>query len=294
MTDKKILVIGASGFFGSYIAEKLYDLYDNKDITILGRKHKIWHSKTIKQKIRNLNLLKYDFSKFKKFDCVIHCAGLHSEKNKTWNDFYNTNSLITKKILENISFKKLIYISTLSVLSNNKNYKDFPDPSNNYGLSKYISEKLIELHSRNSKSQFIILRYPTIIGNNSKLNLIDYIYNQCERGKDIEIFSNADLKRNYIHVSKAFHPIKKLIDKKNFKSNFELFNIASSNSMSLKDIVNLIKSYTFSNSRINIVKKKQNYNFNVKIDISKSLKYNILKPITTKINIIDFLNDKKN
>ena len=138
------------------------------------------------------------------------------------------------------------------------------------------------------------MRYTTIIGNNSKLNLIDYIYNQCKRGKDIEIFSNDDLKRNYIHVSKAFNPVKKLIDRKNFKSNFELFNIASSNSMSLKNIVNLIKSYTLSNSRIDIVKRKQNYNFNVKIDISKSLKFNILKPMTTKINIIDFLNDKKN
>ena len=294
MINKKILVIGGSGFFGSYISEKLCDLIGERNITIIGKKNRIWHSDRIKKKISYINLLKYDFSKLRNFDCVIHCAGLHSEKNKMWNEYYNANCLITKKILESIKFRKLIYISTLSVLSNNKNHKDFPDPSNIYALSKYISEKLIEFHSRNSKSQFIVLRYPTIIGKNSKLNLVDYIYNQCKNNKDIEIFSNDSLKRNFIHVSNALSPLKKLIDKKIFKSNYELFNIASSNSMSLKDIINLIKNHTLSKSKIKIIKKKQNYDFNVKIDISESLKFNIIKPITTKKNIIDFLNDKKN
>ena len=249
MINKKILVIGGSGFFGSYVSEKLCDLIGKKNITIIGRTNRTWHSDKIKKNISYIDLVKFNFSKFKNFDCVIHCAGLHSEKNKTWNQYYNINSLITKKILENIKFKKLIYISTLSVLSNNKTYKHLSDPSNTYALSKYISEKLIEFHSRNSKSQFIILRYPTIIGKNSKLNLVDYIYNQCKKNNDIEIFSNDGLKRNFIHISNAFNPLKKLINKKVFKSNYELFNIASSNSMSLRDIINLIKNHTFSKSK---------------------------------------------
>ena len=40
-------------------------------------------------------------------------------------------------------------------------------------------EKLLKFNSnKNRKSKIIVLRLPTIIGNNSKINLVDYIYNQ--------------------------------------------------------------------------------------------------------------------
>ena len=64
--------------------------------------------------------------------------------------------------------------------------------------------------------------------------------------------------------------------------------------MRIKDITKLVKNKTYSKSKIKIILKEPTYNFDTKIDISKSLKSNILSPITTRLNIINFLNDKTN
>jgi len=295
MKNNKILITGATGFVGSYIADKFFEKFNSKHITIIGRNIKSWHSTSINNNLICIDLLKDDLTKLGNFDCVIHCAGLHGDNTKSWEDYYNYNALITKRLIEVINFSKLIYISTCSVFSNVKLLKNIPDPSNSYGLSKFIAEKLLKFYSnKNKKSKIIVLRFPTIIGNNSKINLVDYIYNQSLLNQDIEIFGNSHLKRNFIYINLVLNTILKLFYKKKFDSNYEVFNIASSRSMSIKDITKLVKNKTFSKSKIKIILKEPTYNFDTKIDISKSLKSNILSPITTKLNIINFLNDKTN
>tara|TARA_B100001540_G_scaffold299617_1_gene304285 strand:- start:146 stop:1024 length:879 start_codon:yes stop_codon:yes gene_type:complete len=292
MKKNKILITGASGFLGHSVSN-LLSTNKKYEIIPIGRKIKHWNSKYIKKNLKFFDFKKNKISKFGNLDTIIHCAGLHGDDKNKWEEYYKNNVLITKNIIDSNNFKKLIFISTFSVLSDKKKFRDLVDPCNNYGLSKYIAEKLIEYKSKiKNNTKFIIIRFPTIIGQNSKNNLIDYIYNQSKKGKKIEIYGNSNLKRNFIHVSNASETIKNTLKINRLNLNFQIYNAASSNSMKIKDMIDIINNKNISKSKIKIINKKTTYDFDVKIDIKKSIQSKILIPNSTKSNILKYINEK--
>jgi len=287
---KKILVTGSTGFIGNELATVLFKKFPNYEIIIFGRKVKKWNSDYVKQKLKFFDFNKSKFNKYNNFDYIIHCAALLDNKGKyDWNQYYKNNVLLLEKIIHYINFKRLVFISTGSIFSSNTLN---PNPNNYYGLSKFLSEKLLEIFSVNKKKQIVIIRFPIIIGKNSSSSLVDYFSSYIIKNKTIEIYGSGKYKRNIMHVDEAVQIIIKLCFKKNYKSNYEIFNAGSSNSMSIIDIANLTKKTLNSKSKISKVRKVRRANYDSIININKLKNAIDYKPLTTKKSIIKFLKDK--
>ena len=151
---KKVLVTGATGFLGKYVVEELVD--HGYQVRAFGR------NRTIGQSLVNASVTfiqgdltnQEDLTKAcQEMDMVIH-AGALSTVWGPWEDFYQTNVLGTKYVLEacrEANIKRLVYVSSPSIYAAPRDQlgikeSDAPQENrlNNYIRSKLASEKLFK------------------------------------------------------------------------------------------------------------------------------------------------------
>lgn len=153
-----VLITGASGFVGSFIVQEA-----------LKRRFSVWAgvrfgSSRQYLRERKIHFLELNFAHpnelraqlsghkgtYRKFDYIIHCAGITKAKSDTEFDYVNylqTKYFIDTLIELNMVPKQFIYISSLSVFGpiHEDNYamikeKDTPSPNTFYGMSKLKAE----------------------------------------------------------------------------------------------------------------------------------------------------------
>jgi len=150
----KSLVTGGTGFLGKRLALRLVEL--GHEVSVIGRNERVG----LDLEESGINFIKADLKDTneiteacKNQDYVFHCGALSSPWGK-YQDFYNTNVLGTKNIIQGCQkhkIKRLIYVSTPSI------YFDFTDkfnisentplpenPVNDYAKTKLMAEKKID------------------------------------------------------------------------------------------------------------------------------------------------------
>lgn len=184
---KKILLIGASGFLGSYFYNRLKL---SKDYFVCGTFFNTYN--------KNLVKLDYtDFSNFKLFlekinpDIIIWSAGQKNVK-LLEQDFSIAEKNNLKPIKTIINFQQtvnkdvqFIFISSDYVFNGYKgNYSDVekPNPDTNYGKSKYIAEQLIKEKSK----LYSIIRVGSILGRGSKF--FDWLVEELNTKLSIDLY----------------------------------------------------------------------------------------------------------
>lgn len=218
------------------------------------------------------------------FNGVFHLASQQpNRKDLTYDDFYISNVQTTINVLEYFKNKNLdflLYSSTISIFGNNdKNIIDentIPNPTNYYGLTKFISESIIKIESKNFSSKLIVLRLQSVFGKNDGYGIVHTFYESLIKNQDVDIFSNGEISRNLIliddviNVLIAFARYFYKVDK------YEVFNLASNNSMKTVEIARLIKRYLNSKSTINCVDKKYMFDWDVFVSNKKLVnKFNL-------------------
>lgn len=168
---KKVLVTGAYGFLGKYILEEL--LINGYKVVAFGRKKE----ELDKLKKDNLEIFIGDFinkediiNASKNVDYIVHAGALSTVWGKR-EDFINTNVESTKNIIEACkknNIKKLIYISSPSIYTSNKDKFDIleKDFDNSNKLNYYIESKILaeEEIKKSKKLNYIILRPRGLFG----------------------------------------------------------------------------------------------------------------------------------
>lgn len=151
---KKVLVTGATGFLGKYVVEELVE--HGYQVRAFGR------NRTIGQSLVNASVtfIQGDLTNqedltmaCQEMDMVVH-AGALSTVWGPWEDFYQTNVLGTKYVLEacrETNIDRLVYVSSPSIYAAPRDQlgikeSDAPQENrlNNYIRSKLASEKLFE------------------------------------------------------------------------------------------------------------------------------------------------------
>ncbi len=148
----KVLITGGTGFLGQHLMLKLKKL--EYQISILGRNQGI--GKQLES--QNVQFFPIDLTDQEAIinacqgqDYVFHCGALSAPWGK-YQDFYNTNVLGTKNIIEGCqkaNVKRLIYVSTSSVYFdfchrlNISENSPLPEPVNAYAKSKQLAEQEI-------------------------------------------------------------------------------------------------------------------------------------------------------
>lgn len=229
----KILVTGYSGFIGSYLIPRLKSA--DHELVLLDMKTGV--------DICNWEQVKH----FSDLDVIVHLANLSFIPASYENPkrFYETNYLSTLHMLElcRLNNAKLVFFS--SYVYGKPQYQPIDENHpvqafNPYAQTKVISESLCEGYYRDFKVPITIFRPFNIYGKGQNPDfLIPTIIRQAQTGK-IEIMDDRP-KRDYIHVEDAVEALIKAIEMKNESSSFQIYNLGSGISYSVKEVVEMVQ-----------------------------------------------------
>ncbi len=213
----KILLTGGCGFIGSNILERY--LQEGHEVTIVDN-FRSGRMENIKHLLDNKNLrcafgdiLDEDFIKGldEDFDIISHHAAQleitrcieFPQEDLTSNLIGTTNIFEHAKRCKNV--KKVIYASSAAVYGQAKSSlqkeTDDIDPHWIYGVSKYATEMLANIYSKELKIPFVGMRYSIVYGPREWYGrvLTLFIKNSIRDNK-IVVFGKGDEVRDYINV----------------------------------------------------------------------------------------------
>ncbi len=303
---KKILIIGANGYFGSELLKYL----NYRNFTCVGTD--INYFKNCNFYKKKNDIIETCASKLKskflvKFDIVLLFAGYSNNPlfKKNEKNFHKKEYKFIKKITDicKKNHINLIYPSSCSLYGRAKNKKflrenDETNPVTHYSINKKKAEDYL-LKTSNSQFKPIILRFATLYGLSQKMRF-DLVVNMfCGSGlifKKIELNSDGKVFRPFIEISDACLAIYKVIINKTKIKN-QIFNVGSNeDNIKIIDLAEKIKKKII-NSNIkfldtekklvsdNLIKnKKDKRNYKVNFDkfsntFNFKVKYNLNRGI---------------
>lgn len=230
----KVLVTGATGFLGKFILKELTE--NNYEIVAFGRNETIGKSlsdnniKFIKGNLSNLNDVRNAVANC---DMVVHAGSLTTVWGK-WKDFYTSNVLGTKNILdacieENV--KKLVYISSGSVYAGNEDKvsitEEYKFNKNNdlnfYIKSKIMAENLINSEKYKHKIYTNIIRPHGIIGKGDKCIVPRVL--EVNKKIGIPLFEKGNVLIDLVPAENVAFAVRLCLEKDNLDN--EIFNITN-------------------------------------------------------------------
>jgi len=234
---KKILITGNSGYIGSHLTQllnkrndlELYGLDRNKPQ--LPVKEQSWNNITMP----GYFLWPKDFE----FDCVIHLAAEVAVGRSVTNPivYYQTNTLGTLRILQDLKYKRFIHASTGSA-----------GPMNNpYGISKRASEEIVDQYCKERSIPFTTFRFYNVTGTDGiKPTNPDGLMWNLMNAQKIGVFNlfgddydtlDGSAVRDYTHVNEICCALEQAID----RSTNQIENLGHGVGTSVKQMINLYK-----------------------------------------------------
>ena len=236
--NKKLSIIGGSGFIGTHLCKQLETL--NIDFEIVDLKvSNDYPKKTIVADIRNLKTLRQSITG----DVIIHLAAVHTDDIKEKKVYFETNVDGTSNILkvcEEKNIQSVIFTSSVAVYGfarPNVDETSRTNPFNYYGESKLEAEKLLtNWYKKNSFNKKLTIIRPTVIfGENNRGNLFK-LMESIYLKKFLMIGSGKNIKSiAYVRNLVDFIVFSLDFDK------FQLYNYIDKPDLNIIQLVNIIK-----------------------------------------------------
>lgn len=211
MKTTKVLITGAGGFLGSYIARDLKN--KNYDVYSFSRTSSPFlKTMGVHERLGDLK----NFVDVKKalegIDAVIHTASLVGMWGR-YEDFFATNVVGTQnliKAMKELNIKKLVYTSTPSVAFFKESLcgvdESTPYPEEyltHYARTKSLAEKMVLLNNDNHSFLTVALRPHLIFGPGDK-NLIPRVIEAQKKGR-LKIIGDGENLVDVLYVENASH-----------------------------------------------------------------------------------------
>ena len=233
----KVLITGNSGYIGSHLT-KLLNKQTDLELYGLDRNKPVLPVK--EHSLNNIAMPGYflwqrDFE----FDCVIHLAAEVGVGRSVLNPtlYYQTNTLGTLRILQEIKFKRFIHASTGSA-----------GPMNNpYGISKRAAEEIVDQYCKEKNIPFTTFRFFNVIGTDgigptNKDGLLWNLIN-AEKTGVFNLFGDdyntedGSAVRDYTHVNEICNAVKFAIN----DSTNQIENLGHGVGTTVKQMISLYK-----------------------------------------------------
>jgi UDP-glucose 4-epimerase len=308
----KIIVTGACGHVGSYIAKNIYKIKKVKKIILIDNFLTQRYSSLFNLKGNAKNLFfNIDVSKpksldtFKNIDLIIHCASSTNAESSFSNkkEMFKNNLGCIKNVV-NFCIKKktkLIHISSTSVYGKQRKTVNEDDDSMVQPQSPYAEIKLMEekiLKKNKKKIRFMSFRFGTIAGVSPGMRFHTAINKFCFNAalnQSIKVYKTAyNQHRPYLSIKDAFKIFEFCIVKNVFKN--DIFNALSEN-LTVKQVVAMIKKYK-KNIKIEYINSPIMNQLSYHVDKTKlnnlglKLNSNIQKDIKETLKLFVFKNNE--
>ena len=276
--NKRILIVGGTGFIGYYLAKKCL----SKKWIVVS------FSKNFPRKLRHLKKVKYlkgDLSNKKDFkfldqtfDYIVNLGGYvdHINREKTYNSHYKgcknlSNFLINKNIK---SFIQLGSSGEYGRVKSPQKEKLVGNPKSIYAKAKFLATKHLMNLYNDKKFPVTILRLYQAYGPKQEINrFIPIVIDACLKNKKFDC-SDGKQFRDFVHVEDVVSSI--LLSIKNLKAKGQIINIGSGKPKKIKNIINfLVKRLNGGNPCYGKIKLRKDEILKIYPDISKAK--NLLK-----------------
>ena len=259
----KAIVIGGSGFIGSYITQELVKqnistlVYDDfstgsiENLSSIGSEIQV-----IKANISNLDQL---CTAMEGVYYVFHLAAQTSVTDSLINPFLtnqinNTGTLNVLWAASQAKVSRVIIASSCSVYGDSHQPPSqesyLPNPKSPYAASKLIAEVLAESFYHSYGLETVCLRYFNVYGRRQRSDS-DYAaviprFIECYRQKkNPQIYGNGQQSRDFIHVSDVARAnILAVTLSSSIIKQHRVFNIGTGHQTNLLDLLNLISQQT--------------------------------------------------
>jgi UDP-glucose 4-epimerase len=234
----KILITGNSGYIGSHLTKLLNNRSDielyglDKSRPVVAMERFSWNNITMP------GYFKWTIEDIE-FDCVIHLAAEVAVGRSVKNPivYYQTNTLGTLRILQDLKFKRFIHASTGSA-----------GPMNNpYGISKRAAEEIVDQYCKERNIPFTTFRFYNVTGSDgiNPTNPDGLMWNlmNAEKTGVFNLFGDdyntldGSAVRDYTHVNEICCAIEQAID----QSTNQIENLGHGVGTTVKQMINLYK-----------------------------------------------------
>ena len=300
-----LLITGACGHIGSYLAENVYKikkikktiLVDNLESNRFCSLFKLDKKNKLEFHLRNIEK-ENSLNDFKNIKYVIHCASMtNAEKSFGKEDLMYKNNIDCLKTVIKFCKKynaKLFHLSSTSVYGKQADLVDenceekYLKPQSPYADIKLIEEKMLKKESNNLT--YNTFRFGTIAGVSKGIRFHTAVNKFCLNAainQNIHVYKTAlNQFRPYLSLSDALKTFKFCIEKDFFQN--DIFNILSGN-FTVNQILEIIKKYrkkikvklvdaaimnqlSYHVSKKKIEKEGLYLNYNIENDIKNTLK----------------------
>ena len=248
----KILITGNSGYIGSHLTQLLNKRSD-LELYGLDRNTPLLPVKEHSQ--NNITMPGYflwprDFE----FDCIIHLAAEVAVGRSVTNPimYYQTNTLGTLRILQDLKCKRFVHASTGSA-----------GPMNNpYGISKRASEEIVDQYCREHDIPFTTFRFYNVAGSDGikPTNPDGLMWNlmNAQRTGVFNLFGDdyntedGSAVRDYTHVNEICNALEQAID----RSTNQIENLGHGKGTTVKQMIALYKKVNNCEFDVNVCQRR--------------------------------------
>jgi UDP-glucose 4-epimerase len=285
LKDKYILVLGGAGYVGSHMNKYLSKAGYNTiccDNLVRGCIDFTQYGHFIPLDIADSNQLSLIFKNFN-IDAVMHFAAFAyvGESVKRPDMYYNNNVANTLNLLDNMkkfNVDKFIFSSTCAIYGKPQYIpidEDHPkNPINPYGRSKLMIEEILDDYSKAFNLKYVSLRYFNVAGadlegeigenHNPETHIIPLLLDAAlyesnvftVYGNDYDTNDGTCI-RDYIHVMDLAEAHKKAYEWLKENKNSEVFNLGTSKSYSVLEIIREVERITDKKINFKIGPKRQ-------------------------------------
>jgi UDP-glucose 4-epimerase len=233
----RIGITGSTGFIGSHLIKTLRELLPDTEITTLKRSHP-----DRSPKVDELRHFVHDL------DLIYHIGGVNRGTNE---EVLRGNIESTFNLLEAVNkfgkpVPRIVFTSSSQVYKSveqpgkliDESYKT--EPTTLFGVAKKTAEDLIRL----SGFEYVIMRIANIYGPGCHPEYNSVIATFCHKsanGKPLMIDGNGHQSRDFIYIEDVIKALV-LAGTKNNKPAFEIYNIGTSQTTSLRQVIQNIKA----------------------------------------------------
>jgi len=282
---RRILLIGANGFIGSHLAEYM-NLHHEVHLTLVSRMISD-HLLKLKER-KNVTVIQGDYQDLlfiepilRTVDIVYHLAS-SSFPSSSWN---NPQQDVEKNLKPTIDLfsactytgvKKIVFISSAGTIYGNNqgllNEETPAMPFSPYGIVKYAIENFLEYYRLKSGINYDIYRLSNVYGpgqNKVGFGVINTWLRNAKEDAIIKVYGDGTASKDYIYIDDAVRLMSHSVVSDEDTS--FLFNICSSETHSLNDIIRVIENILDKPLNVEYIDRAKSDNAIVRLDNKKIL-----------------------